>query len=130
MKSSQHRCKISLLYSHKHSLCTQKSAELNSTDQKFIVHDCKVFDSTSFFYSHNHHESNRSYLARHWRSGQNLMISQTLHHRKHRTKDSCSSTLPRPPQLYPFLTSPNSHSLLHWISSNSHPKTCLPLSVS
>jgi uncharacterized protein VirK/YbjX len=69
-------------------------------------------------------------LARHWRSGQNSMISQALHNRKHRTKYSCSSTLQRPPQLYPFLTSLNSHSLLHWISSNRPPKTYLPLPIS
>jgi hypothetical protein len=86
MKSSQHRCKIFLLDFHKHSLCTQKSAKLNSTDQKFIVHDCKVSDSTSFFCSHDHHESSRSYLAKHWRSGQNSMISQALHNRNTKMK--------------------------------------------
>ncbi len=87
MKSSQHRCKISLLDFHKHSLCTQKSTKLNSTDQK--VHSsmiCKVFNSTSFFCSYDHQESSRSYLARHWRSGRNSMISQALHNRKTKLK--------------------------------------------
>jgi hypothetical protein len=37
---------------------------------------CKIFDNTSFFCSYDH-----SYLARHWRSGQNSMSSQALHNR-------------------------------------------------
>jgi hypothetical protein len=39
----------------------------------------KVSDSTSFLCSYDHQESSPSYLARHWRSGQNSMISQALH---------------------------------------------------
>ncbi len=74
---------------------------------------CKVSDSTSFFCSYDHQESSRSYLARHWCSGQNSMINRALHNRK-----TCSLTLPRSPQLYLFITRPNSHSLLHSISSN------------
>jgi hypothetical protein len=42
---------------------------------------CKVFDNTSFFCSYDHQESSRSYLVKHWRSGQNSMISQALHNR-------------------------------------------------
>ncbi len=47
---------------------------------------CKVSDSTSFFCSYDHQESSRSYLARHWRSGRNSMISQALHNRKTKLK--------------------------------------------
>ncbi len=63
--------------------------KINKTEfhrSKFIVHDCKVSDSTSFFCSHDHHESSRSYLARHWRSGQNSMISQAFHNRNTKLK--------------------------------------------
>ncbi len=42
---------------------------------------CKVSDNTSFLCSYDHQESSRSYLARHWRSRQNLMISQAFHNK-------------------------------------------------
>jgi hypothetical protein len=41
----------------------------------------KVSDSTSFLCFYDHQELSRSYLAKHWRNGQNSMISQALHDR-------------------------------------------------
>ncbi len=48
------------------------------------------------------------------------MNSQALHDRPYKTQDSCPSTLPRPFQLYPFLT--KTHSLL----STRTPLTATP----
>jgi hypothetical protein len=69
---------------HKHSLCIQRSAKLNSTDQKFIVQWIAEFSTAqASFVPIIIRNRVFSYLATHWRNGQNSMISQALHHTKH-----------------------------------------------
>ncbi len=70
----------------------------------------KVSDSTSFLCSYDHLEQSSSYLARHWRSGQNSMSSQALNDRNTKLK------------IHVLLQCKDFHSSIH-----SSPNQTLPL---
>jgi hypothetical protein len=70
----------------------------------------KVSDSTSFLYSYDHLEHSSSYLARHWRNGQNSMSSQALNDRNTKLK------------IHVLLQCKDFHSSIH-----SSPDRTLPL---
>ncbi len=90
---------------------------------------CKVFDITSFFCSYDHPELSRSYLARHWRNGQNSMISQALHSRKTELK---IHVLPHCKDLHSSLYSSPDRTLALFSTRSlltTIPKNCLPPSL-
>ncbi len=118
-----------LLNFHRHSYCTHKLAKLNSTDQKFTVHDLQSprQHKLPLLLCSSKTREVPTWLS-HWRSGQSQQPAKLSLTPQHRAEDSGSSTLQRPPQLYPFITRLNTISLLHQVFFNSHPKTYLLLS--